>query len=164
MTIQLYSLSAAELRILADAGVPDSIAERVAEGALTPPFVAARALAQLAAGKPARWCATFLLVRRADQAIVGGCGFKDAPQDGRIEIGYAVAPGCRLQGIATAAVDALAQLAFDSGEVHEVLAQINPDNVASARVAAKLAFAPCGTIIDEDGEPLVQWLLRKRAA
>lgn len=103
-------------------------------------------------------------MRRADGAVVGGCGFKDAPHDGRVEIGYAVAPSCRQQGIATAAVRELVRLAFASGEVHEVLAQINPQNAASARVAHKLAFDACGTVIDNDDEPLVQWLLRNKNA
>lgn len=161
MPIELYPLSSAELHTLADDGIPGHLAARIADGALPPPFVAARALRMLADGKPAHWCSTFLLVRRTDGAVVGGCGFKDAPRQGRVEIGYAVAPGCRRQGIATAAVRELVRYAFASEAVSEVLAQINPANVASARVAHKLAFDACGTAIDEDDEPLVQWLLHK---
>lgn len=161
MTVTLQPLTVAELHILADSGTPESVASRAAEGALPPPFVAARSLAQLAEGKPLAWCSTFFIVRNADRRIVGGCGFKDAPNGGRVEIGYGVSPDCRNQGIATAAVSELLRLAFASDEVEEVLAQVALTNVASIRVVQKLGFSDHGMKVDKNDELVVQWTLRK---
>ena len=44
------------------------------------------------------------LLRRADGALIGFGGFKGAPRDGDVEIGYAVAPDRQGRGIATAVV------------------------------------------------------------
>ncbi|SQD77790.1 GNAT family N-acetyltransferase [Moritella yayanosii] len=54
--------------------------------------------------------------------ITGACGFKDAPKNSRIEIGYNVAPDARGLGIATAAVKQLSQIAFASTLVNTVFA------------------------------------------
>lgn len=106
---------------------------------------------------------TYTMHRRADQALVGSCGFKDAPRQGRVEIGYGVAPDCRNQGVATAAVAALLDLAFSSGDVHQVLAQIDPDNRSSTRVVEKLGFRAEGTRTAEHDEVLVQWVATRSA-
>lgn len=161
MTIYLHTLSRADLRALAASGIPAALPGKVADGALPPAFVAKRSLQQLEAGADPRWCSTFLIVRRCDSTIVGACGFKDAPADGGVEIGYGVAPACRKQGIATAAVAELVAIAFRSAEVHAVLAQINPGNVSSTRVARSLGFDAGPTVVDEDGEPLVHWVRRR---
>ena len=81
--------------------------------------------------------------------------------NGRIEIGYGVAPECQGQGIATVAVQALLAMAFSSIQVDEVLAQINPANIASIRVAEKLNFSRGDTQLEEDDELLDQWLAKK---
>lgn len=159
MPIELRPLSINALRALGDSTTPEEVAGRVVDGALAPAFVAVRALAQLAEGKSSQWCSTFYILRQSDGMILGGCGFKDAPCDGRIEIGYAVAPSCRNQGVATAAVRALIQLAFASPDVHEVLAQIDVENEASTRLAQKLNFENRG--VKAGDEKLVQWVLSK---
>ncbi|MFB9246234.1 GNAT family N-acetyltransferase [Massilia antarctica] len=163
MTIILQLLGVADLRTLAASRIPEHIAGRAAAGALPPAFVAQRALDLLEAGKSADWCATFLMLRASDGMLVGACGFKDIPIDGQVEIGYGVAPACRGQGIATAAVRELARIAFAAAALERVLAQIAPDNTPSARVAARLGFQPGATITDADGEDLVQWVLAKPA-
>lgn len=161
MTIYLYPLSPADLGALAAGDIPAALPGNVADGALPPAFVAERSLRQLDAGKRAAWCSTFLIVRDADSTVVGACGFKDEPVDGCVEIGYGVAPACRKQGIAMAAVSALVEIAFDSDEVHVVLAQVNPENVGSFRAVQALGFEAGGTVIDDDGEPLVQWVRQR---
>lgn len=160
MTIHLHSLSPADLRALAAGAFPASLPGNVADGALPPAFVAERSLDQLRAGKSPFWCSTYLIVREADAAIVGACGFKDEPAEGCVEIGYGVAPACRKQGIATQAVAELVRVAFASGEADAVLAQVNPDNVGSTRTVQSLGFAALDTVIDDDGEPLVKWIRR----
>ena len=101
------------------------------------------------------------IVRQSDQVVVGGCGFKDAPAGGSVEIGYAVSPQCRKQGIATAAVRALLQKAFASAEVQEVRAEIDLSNIASTRVVQKLDFEHCGTVVAGEDEPFGQWSRRR---
>lgn len=163
MTIILQLLGFADLRTLAASRTPRHLTGKAAPGALPPAFVAERALAHMEAGKSASWCATFVMLRISDQMVVGSCGFKDEPQDGQVEIGYGVSPDWRGQGIATDAVRELARIAFASGAVERVLAQIAPDNTASLRVAGKLGFEVGATVRDADGEDLQQWVLRKPA-
>jgi ribosomal-protein-alanine N-acetyltransferase len=164
MTIILQLLGLADLRTLAAGRLPRRFTDHAAPGALPPAFVAQRALAHIEAGKSAAWCATFVALRISDQMVVGACGFKDAPQDGQVEIGYGVAPDWRGQGIATDAVRELARIAFASASVERVLAQIAPGNTASLRVAAKLGFEAGATVSDADGEQVQQWVLRKPRA
>jgi len=161
MTITLQAISVAELEIFAASGTPEGIASGAAEGALPPPHVAIRSLSQMQEGKSAFWCSTFYMVRNSDRLIVGSCGFKDAPLNGRVEIGYGVSPNCRKQGVATAAVGALLDLAFATEGVSEVLAQVNPTNDASTGVVRKLNFKSNGMERDKHDELLVQWLAHK---
>ncbi|MGI4859605.1 MAG: GNAT family N-acetyltransferase [Janthinobacterium lividum] len=163
MTFTLHAISATGLRALAALTVPDDIVSRVAADALPPPFVALRALALLPPGGLPCAPSTFYIVRDGDQLVVGSCGFKHAPDRGRVEIGYGVAAACRNEGAATAAVAQLLRLAFSREDVTEVLAQIHPANDASARVVRKLAFER-GGLVDDGEEKLVQWLARKAPA
>ena len=172
MSISLKRIALADLQMLADGGVPATARNGTAVDALPPPFVAARSLAQLQQGKPSQWCSTFYILSddlsvdasanvSAEGAprIVGSCGFKDVPVNGRVEIGYGVSPACQRRGVATAAVTELARIAFASGQVRELLAQVNRDNLASTRVVQKLQFKRHGQIVDTDGELLYQWIL-----
>jgi putative acetyltransferase len=158
MTVTLLPISPSELGELARGETPPAAKRNAGPESLPPVFVAARALEHLANGKALHWCGTYFILRSEDQVVVGACGFKDVPINGVIEIGYAVAANCRNQGIATRAMAALVAIAFASDEVHQVLAQINPGNIASAKVVEKLGFVRAGNIVDEDGEVLVQWV------
>jgi ribosomal-protein-alanine N-acetyltransferase len=164
MSFTLRPISRADLHVLADAGVPDGVAGRTADDALPPPFVARRSLDQLAQGQEEQWCHGFYIVRDTDGLVVGGCGFKGAPMCGQVEIGYGVSPACRNQGAATQAVRELIQRAFATGAVGEILAQVNPANASSTRIVEKLGFARGEVEAGKDGEPFVQWVLRKPLA
>ncbi|OHX18930.1 GNAT family N-acetyltransferase [Chromobacterium sphagni] len=157
MQIFLEPIAAGELVDLEQALTPRRLSGRAVDGAMPPPRVATRALERLRAGDPERWCLPFYM-RDAERRIVGACGFKGSPCAGRVEIGYSVAPACRGLGAAAMAVRLLLERARDSGEVLEVLAQINADNLASTRVAQKLGFLRGGVVVDQDDESLLQWL------
>lgn len=157
----LRPISRDDLQVLADAGLPDGVAGRTAEGALPPPFVAKRSLSQLQQGQDELWCRGFYIVRNADGFVVGGCGFKGAPMCGQVEIGYGVSPACRNQGAATQAVRVLIRMAFAIEDVVAILAQVNPDNVPSTCIVQKLGFIKGEVETGEGGEPLAQWVLRK---
>ncbi len=158
MTVTLLPITAYELAELVAGSTPASAQRNAGPDALPPPIVVARALDQLSSGKSHHWCSNFYIVRSHDQTVVGTCGFKDVPHKGVVEIGYSVAASCRGEGLATAAVSALLAYAFASDEVQQVLAQVNPGNVASSKVVAKLGFARVGNIAADDGEVLSQWV------
>jgi ribosomal-protein-alanine N-acetyltransferase len=159
VTYSLRGLSRSELEELAASRVPRGLAPRVEPGALPPAFVAARSLQLAAEAKPEPWSTTFLIVREGDGRIVGGCGFKTAPSNGRVEVGYGVAPDARGRGAASSALQLLLQKAFAAG-ASEVLAEVSPTNHASTRVVRKAGFREAGTRVDEDDEFVVQWLKR----
>ena len=152
--IELIPLDLPNLRRLA-AFVPVDL--QAPEGALPPSHVAARSLSQLDAGVLANWCVPFLIVTKESGGILGGCGFKGEPSNGRVEIGYGVANSARCRGIATAAVVQLLDLAASSDLVRHVDAHILPDNIASSKVVSRLGFSRGDTIIDPDGELVVHW-------
>ncbi|MFZ6801416.1 GNAT family N-acetyltransferase [Undibacterium sp. Di24W] len=162
MSFTLQPLSYQQLLILAASQMPTEFASRAAVGALPPDFVAVRALTQLQAGKSAFWCSTFVITRNADQVIVGSCGFKHEPQAGRVEIGYSISSDFRRQGIASAMLTALLELAFAHGAT-EVLAEILPTNTASIATVKKAGFKNIGTRIDDDNETVQQWIAIKQA-
>ena len=89
--IELSQIDLANLRRLAASEPVDFGSLAICDGALPPPRVAARALAQLELGAPALWCVPFLIISRARQIALGGCTFKTLPVDGTVEIGYGVA-------------------------------------------------------------------------
>ena len=159
-SIELTPISEANLRRLAR-GEPVELAPlSVPEGALPPPKTVARALAQLALATPALWCVPFLIVSTSRATVLGACGFKTAPVDGRVEISYGLAHAERGRGIATIAIGMLLERAAESGEVKEVVAHIVPGNVASSRLAARLGFTPEGLLDDADGEQVMRWIWR----
>lgn len=153
----LEAWSVEALHALAASRVPDELASRVVEGALPPPFVASRSLAQWQQGQAPVWYSTYGIVSVADGRLVGSCGFKHEPRNACVEIGYGVAPACQGLGAASAAVRLLLRLAFAQPGVDEVLARVNRANLASTRVVCKLGFEPGLEQPDEDGELLVPW-------
>lgn len=163
MTFSLQQLTRNQLAILAASMIPPELAARSSKGSLPPAVVARRALGWIEEGKPEFWCASFLIVRDADQQIVGGCGFKGEPQDGRVEIAYGVGPENRRQGAASAAVAALLKLAFAHG-AREVVAEIVLDNLASAALVEKLGFYNAGTRVAEDNVTVSVWVATSHVA
>ena len=139
MPLALRAITTPELQALSAGGYtsPHLI---VADGALPPAHVAARALRLLSEGLFEHWSSTYFMVQHPQNLVVGASGFKGHPIHGRVEIGYGVSPDMRRQGHASAAVQMLLAIAFSSGRVNEVLAQVGAQNPASTRVVAKLGF------------------------
>jgi|SRR5688572_24649791 len=158
--IELMQIDLFNLRRLAASESADFGGMAVMDGALPPPRAAVRALAQLDSGTPTLWCVPFLITSDSREAVLGHCGFKYAPSDGSVEVGYGVATSMRGQGIATAAVGRLLQLAASSGKVQQVVAHILPSNIASSKVAGRLGFSMGHSFLDSDGEMVVHWAYR----
>ena len=129
---------------------------------MPPAFVASRSLELAAAGHPPPWSTTFLIVNDQDSRIVGGCGFKTVPKNGRVEVGYGVAPAVQGRGAATEALQLLVHSAFEAGAT-EVLAEVAPTNHASTRVVQKAGFEKIGARVNNENEYVVQWAKRSEA-
>jgi RimJ/RimL family protein N-acetyltransferase len=79
-----------------------------------------------------------------DGAVVGGAGFHGAPQAGVVELGYGLAPAVWGRGLATEAVGALVGWARADPRVATIVANTDPENVASQRVLLKVGFTRAG--------------------
>jgi ribosomal-protein-alanine N-acetyltransferase len=97
-----------------------------------------------------RWGPRLVILVDEPSVLVGWCGFKGRPRDGLVEIRYAVAPGSRCRGIATAVVRELVGEAFSADEVTAVFARTDAAPNPSARVLAKAGFVHEGQVADDE--------------
>jgi RimJ/RimL family protein N-acetyltransferase len=162
MPFSLLQLTNSELEDIASSRVPVVFSSRLEQGALPPAFVAERSLVLFANGQPEPWSTSFLIVRNQDEKIVGACGFKTAPTNGQVEVGYGVSAAARGQGAATKALELLVTMAFNAG-VKSVLAEVVPENHASAKVVERNGFRQIGSQNDKNGEYVVQWIRASEA-
>jgi RimJ/RimL family protein N-acetyltransferase len=87
----------------------------------------------------------YVIVRQSDGLAVGDVGFRGPPgADGRVEIGYALVPAARGEGLATAAVRLLVDWATAKPEVDAVTARVELENEASQRLLGRLDFVGDG--------------------
>lgn len=103
---------------------------------------------------PTWWMYFFL--EPDQQTLVGSGGYKGVPVDGRVEIGYEIAPEFRRQGYATTAIEGLVRQAFDSQLVEMVTAQTLPEPNGSTAVLTKLGFIRTDTT-----DEVWHWELRR---
>jgi ribosomal-protein-alanine N-acetyltransferase len=90
------------------------------------------------AGLPSQFAVTI----RADDTLIGYCGFFHQHVDGKdeIEIGYRLHPDYWNQGLATEAAITVRDHAFGDLKLSRVISLIHPDNAASRRVAEKIGM------------------------
>jgi len=81
----------------------------------------------------------FAVIFRANNDLVGYCGFLHHKVDGKdeIEIGYRLHPDYWNRGLASEAAQAVRDHAFRDLNLGRVISLIHPDNVPSRRVAEK---------------------------
>ena len=83
----------------------------------------------------------WLVVRRADGRIIGDIGTHGPPDsEGCVEIGYALAPSARGQGVGTAAVAALIRRLAAVPGIRRLTAVTSADNTASRRLLERQGF------------------------
>jgi RimJ/RimL family protein N-acetyltransferase len=98
------------------------------------------------------------------RTLVGFGGFKGAPSpDGVVEIGYAIAPAFRGQGLATDAVALMVQRALADLAVRAVDAHTLGHDNPSTRVLQKAGFRKIAEIEDPDEGTIWQWRLERPA-
>jgi RimJ/RimL family protein N-acetyltransferase len=111
-------------------------------------------LEQLDAGVPGAWGIHLFFAE--DGALVGNGGWKGVPVDGVAELGYAVAPARRGQGIATSVVHQLLRDARHRG-LRLVVAHTLPERSASTTVLARCGFAHAGDGADPEVGSVWRW-------
>jgi ribosomal-protein-alanine N-acetyltransferase len=91
-----------------------------------------------------------------DGALVGFGGFKGAPVDGEVELGYAVAPARQGRGIATAVVHELLDRAARA-DVTTVTAHTLGEPNASTAVLVKCGFEHTADVTDAELGTVWRW-------
>ena len=92
-----------------------------------------------------------------DGQVVGTCGFKTPPQDGRIEIAYFTFPGHEGKGIATQMARQLVRLAQGTDNGIDIMAQTLPQENASTAILRKLGFSRIGLAHDAEVGEVWEW-------
>jgi [ribosomal protein S5]-alanine N-acetyltransferase len=133
----------------------------VVTGALPPAFILQAVKLALQSGAEPIWHMPFVFVHSERSVVVGSGGFKGPPVDGRVEIGYGIAPTEQGKGIATEAVAALCKLAFDSPLVWQIFAETAVHNLPSQRVLEKNLFLRTGIRDTAEDGAVVQWQLTR---
>ncbi len=90
-----------------------------------------------------RW-GMYWMVLRHPRTLVGTVGFKGAPADGTVELGYGVVAEFQRRGFASETVRAFVARAFADARVHRVIAETLPELVASIGVLEKCGFRSIG--------------------
>lgn len=100
---------------------------------------------------------SLLFIEPQVRTLVGFGGFKGPPADGVVEIGYAIAPAFRRQGLATDAAAQMVQRAFADPTIRAVdahtLGSVNP----STRVLERSGFQRIADLNDPDEGSVWQW-------
>lgn len=89
--------------------------------------------------------------------LVGTCGFKSAPLNGRVEIAYFTFPGYEGKGVATQMARQLLSIARDARSDLIVAAQTLPERNASHRVLEKLGFVCAGSLQHPEDGVVLEW-------
>ncbi len=96
-------------------------------------------------------------VALTNDGVVGTCGFKAPPRDGRVEIAYFTFPGQEGKGVATQMARQLLLIAQEAQQGLIVAAQTLPDRNASHRVLEKLGFTCKGSLEHGEDGTVLEW-------
>jgi [ribosomal protein S5]-alanine N-acetyltransferase len=92
-----------------------------------------------------------------NERIVGTCGFKGPPGEGRAEIAYFTFPGYEGKGVATQMARQLLQMARNADPGVVIAAQTLPARNASHRILEKLGFTCVGPLEHPDDGTVLEW-------
>jgi len=150
-------LAMIDAAIEGDVALARTLGCEVAEGWVVFGQALGRVRGELAADPGStRWGTRFFVVDDP-RTLVGWGGFKGAPREGVVEIGYAISPVWRGQGLATIAVGELLREAFAAPEVQTVVAHTLAERGPSVCVLEK-----AGLVHDRDSadDERVTWRFR----
>ena len=104
-----------------------------------------------------RWGSLFF-IKTDVPALVGLGGFKGPPStDGVVEIGYAIAPAFRRQGLATDAVEQMLRSARADDAVRAIDAHTLGSDNPSTRLLQRVGFRKIGEWADPTDGPIWHW-------
>ena len=106
----------------------------------------------------AQWWMHFI-IHEGDNTLIGLGGFKGAPAGGQVEIGYEIAPGYRLKGLATEAARGMIDHALADARVDHVLAHTLPVDSASTTILQRLGLRFIEALNDPDDGLIWRWRL-----
>ena len=112
--------------------------------AFTDEAEAAAIVAALQAQYAERRMGRFIVLERDTGAPVGWCGLRGLAAEGAADLGYRCLQARWGRGYATEAGAACVRYGFEVLGLDHLIAQVMPENVASARVLEKLGFAAVG--------------------
>jgi len=104
---------------------------------------------------------SYLPVVKEENTLIGSCGYKGEPKDGRVEIGYEVTAAYRGIGLATEMAKALIEKAFQSNEVQYVEAHTLAEINESGSVLKKCGLRKTAELEDPEDGKIWKWEIRK---
>lgn len=114
-------------------------------------------------GSDEQWW-SWLPILISENILIGNCGYKGAPTDGSVEIGYEVAEDYRGQGYATEMTIALIQNAFNEKTVRKVIAHTLAEENASVHILRKCGFTFTEEVYDPEDGQIWKWQLSRAEA
>jgi RimJ/RimL family protein N-acetyltransferase len=87
------------------------------------------------------WISNWQIISKADNISVGSACFMNVPDAaGKVETGYGIYPAFQNCGYMTEALTKICEWAFEQADVAQIMAESEPDNLASQRVLKKCGF------------------------
>lgn len=90
------------------------------------------------------WNVPWKMVYDRNNEEIGSLGFRGAPENHAVEVGYGIEKSYEGKGLMTEAVGAILEWAFEQKDVLVVEAEAAPENKASQRILEKLHFVRNG--------------------
>jgi ribosomal-protein-alanine N-acetyltransferase len=108
-------------------------------------------IGRMRAGYEAKRYIRWGISKKENGNVIGTCGFYNfARQSSRAELGYILAKKYWKQGIMTEALEAIITFGFREMMLHRIEAFLDPDNIASKLLLAKLGFREEGYLRERD--------------
>jgi RimJ/RimL family protein N-acetyltransferase len=83
----------------------------------------------------------FAIVYKADNNLIGDIGMNLFDSDGlQLEIGYTLSPFYQGKGYATESIKAIMDYAFNTFNIHRIIASMDPRNIKSENLAQRLGM------------------------
>lgn len=145
-----------------DGALAAMLGMEIAKGWLEFPEALDMMCADYESAPAARAWGTLFFVTERPRRLVGWGGYKGPPREGAVEIGYAIAPGERGKGYATAAARAMIDRAFAALEISAVTAHTLAEENASTKILKKLGFDRVAEFADPQDGPVWGWRLNRK--
>jgi [ribosomal protein S5]-alanine N-acetyltransferase len=107
------------------------------------------------------WLA-YLPILKAENVLIGSCGYTGAPKDGVVEFGYEISAAYRSQGFATELAQALVRNALYKKGIKMVIAHTLAEENHSTRILKRCGLKRTGEFMHPEDGLVWRWELRRR--